>query len=123
MALDLLPARIVAVGAPEFVSQPCDRLGDAAIVEIDALARDVADRQPVAGLEMTLGGCRTVAEQSVMPIEAVERGLGDGLRTRRLADAGNCFGRRGGMSRVYCTASFFVRPLFSASIFAFTSAV
>ncbi len=44
--LDLRPERVVA-GEPEFSLDPLDGFGDATIVEVDAIARDMADRQPV----------------------------------------------------------------------------
>ena len=75
--------------APSSPAKPCSRrmrsaqdalraLVDAAIVEVDAVARDVLDGEPVAGFEMPLCGARAFAEQRVMPVEAVEQRQRDG---------------------------------------------
>ena len=80
MALDHGPARIVDVGAAEVELEPRDRFRDPAVVEVDPVAGDVTDRQPVAGFEIALRQPRAVAEQLVVAIEAVEGRLGDGFR-------------------------------------------
>ena len=82
MALDLRPARIIDACAAEVEFQAGDRFHDPAVVEVDAVAGDVTDRQPVAGFEVAFCQPRAVAEQLVMAIEPVEGRLGDGLRTR-----------------------------------------
>ena len=78
MALDLRPARIIDACAAEVELQAGNRFHDPAVVEVDAVAGDVTDRQPVAGLEVILCQPRAVAEQLVMAIEPVEGRLGDG---------------------------------------------
>ena len=69
MALDLRPARIIDACAAEVLLQAGDRFGDPAVVEVDAVAGDVADRQPVAAFEIALCQPRAVAEQLVVAIE------------------------------------------------------
>jgi hypothetical protein len=84
--LDLRPECIGTAGVRlrevEVALDARHRFGDAAIVEIDAVVRDVADREPVAGFEMALGRARALAEQRVVPVEALEQDLGDDLRRR-----------------------------------------
>jgi len=82
MTLDLRPARIIDARAAEVELQAGDGLRNAAVVEVDAVARDVTDRQPVAGFEVLACQPRAVAEQLVVAIEAVEGRLGDGLGAR-----------------------------------------
>jgi hypothetical protein len=82
MALDLRPARIIDARAAEFELQAGNRFRDPAVVEVDAVAGDVTDREPVAGFEVILCQPRAVAEQLVMAIEPVEGRLGNGLRAR-----------------------------------------
>ena len=57
MELHLLPQRVAAravePGETVLALDPVGGFLDAAIVEIDAVARHVLDRQPVAGLELT----------------------------------------------------------------------
>src|SRR5450755_884069 len=89
VTLDLRPAGIVDACAAEVELQPGDGLGNAAVIEVDAVARDVADRQPVAGLEIVLRQPRAVPEQLVVAIESVEGRLGDGLRARGGVRAAN----------------------------------
>ena len=55
VALDVSPARIVDARAAEVLLQPDDRLGNTTVVKVDTVARDMADRKPVGGLEITLG--------------------------------------------------------------------
>jgi hypothetical protein len=69
--LDLRPARIVDARAAEIGLQAGDRLRDATVIEVDAVAGDVADRQPVAGFEVALCQPRTVPKQLVVAIETV----------------------------------------------------
>ncbi len=68
------PERVVAaavrVAEAEIALDALDGLGDAPVVEVDAVARDVADRKPVARLEMALGRARAFAKQRVVPVEA-----------------------------------------------------
>ena len=73
----------------EVALDPLDGLGDAPIVEVDAVARDVADREPVTRLEIALRRARAVAEQRVVPVEALDEDLRDdvGRRLRRAAAA------------------------------------
>src|SRR6202790_5705695 len=54
MALDLRPARIIDARAAEFELQAGNRFRDPAVVEVDAVAGDVTDREPVAGFEVIL---------------------------------------------------------------------
>jgi hypothetical protein len=89
VALDVSPARIVDARAAEVLLQPDDRLGNTTVVKVDTVARDMADRKPVGGLEITLGQPRAVPEQLVMAIESFEGRLGDCLRARRRAGAVN----------------------------------
>jgi hypothetical protein len=77
MALDLRPARIIDARAAEFALQAGNRFRDPAVVEVDAVAGDVTDGEPVAGFEVILCQPRAVAEQLVMAIEPVEGRLGD----------------------------------------------
>ena len=77
MALDLRPARIVDACAAEVELETGNRFHDPAVVEVDAVAGDVTDREPVAGFEVAFCQPRAVAEQLVMAIEAVEGRLGD----------------------------------------------
>jgi hypothetical protein len=77
MVLDLRPARIIDARAVEFALQAGNRFRDPAVVEVDAVAGDVTDREPVAGLEVILCQPRAIAEQLVMAIEPVECRLGD----------------------------------------------
>ena len=78
MALDLGPARIIDVRAAKIELEAGNCFRDPAIVEVDSVAGDVTDRQPVAGFEVVLCQPRAVAEQLVMAIEPVEGRLGDG---------------------------------------------
>ena len=55
MALDLGPARIIDVRAAKIELEASNRFHDPAIVEVDSVAGDVTDRQPVAGFEVVLG--------------------------------------------------------------------
>ena len=81
MALDLRPEFVVAPGVgpaeAEIALDALDGLRDAPVVEVDAITPDVSDREPVAGLEMPLGGARAVAEQRVVAVEALEDDPGD----------------------------------------------
>src|SRR5689334_6999291 len=69
--LDLGPERVVAC-EPEVALDALDGFGDAPVVVVDALARDVADREPLPGLEVPLGRSRALAKDGVMPVEAFE---------------------------------------------------
>ena len=89
VALDLRPAGIVDPCAAEVQLQPGDGLGNTAVVEVDAVARDVSDRQPVGRLEIALRQPRAVPEQLVMAVESVEGRLGNGLRASGGARAVN----------------------------------
>ena len=88
--LDALPQRVGAAAfearRAELALDPLDRLQDAPVVVVDAVARDVADRAPVAGLEMPLGGARAIAEQRVVAVEAFAQRGGD--RARRVVGGG-----------------------------------
>jgi hypothetical protein len=81
LMLDLRPERIVAaafrVAETELALDPGYCFGDAAIVIVDAVAGDVADRQPVGGLEMPLCRARTLAKQRIVTIESVPQNLRD----------------------------------------------
>ena len=75
------PASSRSIAAAEEIGAALDaRRGfqHATVVEVDAVAGDVTDRQPVAGFEVVLCQPRAVAEQLVMAIEPVEGRLGDG---------------------------------------------
>jgi hypothetical protein len=82
MALDLGPARIIDARAAKVELEAGNRFRDPAVVEVNSVAGDVTDRQPVAGFEVVLCQPRAVAEQLVMAIEPVEGRLGDSLRAR-----------------------------------------
>ena len=75
--LDLLPVAGGELGRAELGADALDRLAHAVVVEGDPLARELADRVPVGGLETGLGLLRVVAEQRVVAIEAVADRLGD----------------------------------------------
>ncbi len=96
--LDALPECIGAAalepGRAELVPDALDRLEHAAVVVVDAVARQVAQRQKIAGFEMAFGRARAVAKQCVMAIEALAQRLGD--RVGRLVGDGGTHGRRDG---------------------------
>ena len=56
---------------------------DAPIVEVDAIASDVRDGEPVSGLVVALRGARALPEQRVMAIEALEHHTRERERGRR----------------------------------------
>jgi len=78
MAFDLGPARIIDVRAAKIELEAGNGFHDPAIVEVDSVAGDVTDREPVAGFEIVLCQPRAIAEQLVMAVEPVEGRLGDG---------------------------------------------
>ena len=86
VALDLRPVARGELAAIEAGLDPLDRLAHAGVVEVDPLAREVADRVPVGGLVARLRLLRVVAEQRVVAVEAGEDRLGDrdGLVERAL---------------------------------------
>jgi hypothetical protein len=55
-----------------------NRFRDATVVEVDAVAGDVADCEPVAGFEVILCQPRAVPEELVVAIEPVEGRPRDG---------------------------------------------
>ncbi len=91
LALDLCPERIVGtlVGATDtkVALDALDGLGDAPVVEIDAITSDVANGEPVGRFEIMLCRARAVAKQGVMPVEAFEKDGCDLRRGRVWADA------------------------------------
>ncbi len=54
-------------------AQPVGGLLHPPIVEVDAVAADVLDREPVAGVEMPPRRARALAEQRVVLVEAFEQ--------------------------------------------------
>ncbi len=84
-------ARSVEPGEPELALDPLGGLLHAAVVEVDPVARDVLDREPVARLEMPLRRPRAFAEERVMLVEAFEQRNGD---RRRLLQQPACRGQR-----------------------------
>ena len=75
--LDPRPQRVGAAAAEldraELALDALGRLLDAPVVEVDPVARDMADREEVAGLEMLLRGARAIAEQRVVLVESFEQ--------------------------------------------------
>jgi hypothetical protein len=61
----------------ELVRQAFTGLGDAHVVELDALALGALLAVPVGELEARLRGAAGFAEQTVVAVEAVEHGLRD----------------------------------------------
>ena len=105
--LDLFPQRVVGgevdADAPVVAIEAFGGLDHPAVVEIDAVARDVLDRAPVPVLEVPACGARALPEQRVMTIEAVENRLRDRprvLRQRSLAGGEGGGGDRHGMAVV-----------------------
>jgi hypothetical protein len=82
LALDFGPGRVIDAAAAEVELEAGNGFRDAAIVEVDPVAGDVADRKPIACFKIAFCEPRAVAEQLVMAIEPVEGRLGDGLRAR-----------------------------------------
>ena len=82
--LDALPqsvgAAAVEPGRPELAPDALHGLDDPAVVVVDPVARDVAQRAPVARLEVALRGARAVAEQRVVAVEAVAQRARDRVR-------------------------------------------
>ena len=75
---------------PELAQHAIGGFLDAAIVEVDPVAAHVLDREPVAGFEVASRRARALAEERVVPIEALDqrgrdrvRGLGGRQLTRR----------------------------------------
>ncbi len=101
--LHLLPQRVglraVEAGEAELAKDPLGRLVHAPIVEIDPVAADVLDGEPVAGLEVAFRRARALAEQRVVLVEALEQHLRDRARLLRAGlvanDGGNGRGERG----------------------------
>ena len=75
--LDRRPERFVGFGLGKAIEQPAHRLLDARVVHLDALARQRLHLGPVGALEKPLRLERGVAEQAVVPVEAVEDGARD----------------------------------------------
>ncbi len=65
--------------AAELAPDPLGGLGRAPVVEVDAVAGDVADREEMRCLEMTLRGASAFAEERVVLVEAFEHRLRDRL--------------------------------------------
>ena len=90
MELDLLPQRVggegVEVGEPEFSEDQLRVFVHAAVVEVDPVASDVLNREPVARLEVALGRPGALAEERVVLVEALEQEL---RNCARLARAGS----------------------------------
>ena len=117
MELHLLPER-VAAGAVEpdeavFARDVLGGLVDAAVVEIDPVARHVLNGEPVAGLVVPARRARAFAEHGVVLVEAVEqrpcdaaRLLGGILCLRDRGEGGDRRGHRGNRanSRILPTA-------------------
>ena len=79
LALDFAPTRAsrsIARGA-QLALDPVGGLLHAAVVEVDAVAADVLDREPVAGVEMPSRRARAFAEQRVVLVEAVDQDARD----------------------------------------------
>ena len=96
-------ARAVQARTAEFVPDARGGFLDAAVIEIDAIARHMAYRAPVGGFEMVLGGARAIAEQRVVAIEAVAQHDGDrpgGVVGRRRWDGGEVRNGARGHQRV-----------------------
>ena len=74
------PLALVEPGEAEIAHDALGGLVHAAVVEVDAVARDVLDGEPVAGLEMALRRARALAEQRVVLVEALEQHQRDGAR-------------------------------------------
>ena len=97
--LHALPQRVgadaIEAGRAELALDPLDGLRGAAVVEVDPVARDVADREPVGGLEIAPGRARALAKQRVVAVEPFEQDAGDGAGAgpRRAAPAGRARGR------------------------------
>ena len=68
--LDAGPQRLVALGLGKAVAQLGDRLLDALVVHLDALARERPQLRPGGALEQAAGLDRRVAEQAVVAVEA-----------------------------------------------------
>src|SRR6185437_8741536 len=79
VALDVRPVGVGATDAAraEVALDARDGLGDAPIVEVDSVACDVPDREPVRSFEMALCRPRTFAEQRVVAVETFEQDRGD----------------------------------------------
>ena len=80
LALDLLPVAGFESGGAKFAADPLDRFADSRVIELDALAGEVANRMPVGRLVAGLGLLGVVAKQRVMPIEANQDRLRHGRR-------------------------------------------
>src|SRR5439155_17242255 len=81
MGLDLPPQR-PAVGhrGEEFTFDALGGFEHAAIVEVDAVAADVLDRKPVAGLEVAPRSARALAKERVVLVESLDECNGDRVR-------------------------------------------
>ena len=100
LELDLLPQRVaIEPRGPEFALDALGGLQHAAIVEIDAVAADVLDGEPVAGLEVAARGARAFAEQRVVLVEALDQRHRDRLRGGRGGRRARGKRRRGGRHR------------------------
>ncbi len=75
--LDPRPQRVGAVAGEieraELAIDAFRGLFDPPVVEVDPVARDMADREEVAGLEMLLRGAGTVTEQRVVLVESLDQ--------------------------------------------------
>ena len=73
-------------GRSELAFDTLDRLGAAAVVEIDPVMDDMMDREPVGRFEIALRGACAVAKQRVVSIEPFEQNFRD--RQRRIVRGG-----------------------------------
>jgi hypothetical protein len=101
--LHVLPQQLavgaVEAGKPVFALDVVGGFLRAAVVEVDAVARDVLDGKPVARLEVPLGRARAFAKHRVVVVEAFEQQAGDAARLDgdgvRRGDRGGGGDRRG----------------------------
>jgi hypothetical protein len=77
MKFHLLPDRIRKLIGVESPLQILDRFGDAAIVKLDALARDALDFRPLSALEQRFCIAARFPEQTIVAVEPVECALRD----------------------------------------------
>ncbi len=94
LALDFAPHRIaVNSRGAQLALKPVGGLLHPPVVEVDAVAADVLDREPVAGVEMPSRRARALAEQRVVLVEAFDQGARDraGLSRDALCAGGGGF--------------------------------
>jgi hypothetical protein len=106
--LDARPQRVGAasrrIDGAELALDALGRFPDPAIVEVDAVARDVTDREEVGGFEMPLRRARAIAKQRVVPVESFEQRERDGagrIVRRQDRERGDRLGA-GGQGRPRC---------------------